>query len=341
MVWGRGALDVKIGVILWLEAVEALLAQGFQPERTLYLSFGHDEEVGGELGAKAVAELFEQRGIHPAFLFDEGGFLLDDYPLLPGRTVAQIMTAEKIYFTLTLTARGVSGHSSIPPAHSAIGKLATAIDRLEANPMAPRLSPPMRQMLEAAAPHVSAGKGFLFRNLWLTESMIVASMLEDPMQGAMVRTTAAVTLIEGGVKENVMPESAQATVNFRILPGDTPDDVLAHVRDVIDDPEIEVSAEPWEGLSEPGDVAGEGFRLAQASVAKVFPDAIVLPGLIPATTDARHFTGVVADAYRLIPARISIDLTSGFHGRDERIGIAHLAESASVAREMVRRAGQP
>jgi carboxypeptidase PM20D1 len=341
MVWGRGALDVKIGVILWLEAVERLLEEDFQPERTLYFSFGHDEEIGGDAGAKAVAERLGERGIRLAFLFDEGGFIFDDSPLLPGKVTAQIMTAEKVYFTVTLSARGLSGHSSIPPAHSAIGRLASAIHRLEANPMSGRLSDPVRQMFEAAAPHLPFSERLAFGNLWLTESMILRRMLADPMQGAMVRTTAAVTLIEGGVKENVMPEFAQATVNFRILPGDTPEDVLAHVRAVIDDSEIEVEAEPWGGIAAPGSIHAEGFTLAAEAALAVLPDAVVLPGLIPGATDARHFTDIAEDSYRFAPARISMELMSGFHGRDERIPIAHLGESAKIATEMVRRAGQP
>jgi carboxypeptidase PM20D1 len=143
------------------------------------------------------------------------------------------------------------------------------------------------------------------------------------------------------VKENVMPEFARATVNFRILPGDTPEDVLAHVEAVIDDSEIEVAAEPWEGIASPGSIHAEGFALAAEAALAVVPDAVVLPGLIPATTDARHFTDVAKDIYRFAPAWISMDSMGGFHGRDERIPIAHLGESAEIATEMVRRAGQP
>jgi len=175
-VWGRGTLDVKTGVILWLEAVEALLAEGIEPRRTIYLSFGHDEEIGGDNGAKVVASLFAERGIQLAFLFDEGGMIIEGHPLLPERTVANVVTAEKAYYTVELTAHGISGHSSMPPRNTAIGLLARAIQRVEENPMPARISPPLREMLETASPHLPFGQRFAINNLWLMEGVVKRSL---------------------------------------------------------------------------------------------------------------------------------------------------------------------
>jgi carboxypeptidase PM20D1 len=338
-VWGRGAIDVKTGVILWLEAMEALLAEGFVPERTIYLSLGHDEEIGGPNGAVAVAQLFRDRGIRPAFLFDEGGFILDGYPLLPDKTTALVVTAEKAYFTVRLTARGISGHSSMPPKHTAIGKLARAIVRIEENPMPTRLIAPVREMFEAASAHLPFIERFAFRNLWLTGGIVKRRLLKERVSAPLVRTTFAATIISGGVKDNVIPELAQATINVRRLPGDTPQDVLDHFKKVIDDPEIEIEGTNWGDGATPASVDGFAFPLAAAAIKEVMPDVIVLPGLLPGATDSRHFADLVDEILRFIPQRVHLELASGAHGRDERTAIETLSDSLAIAIGMVRRAG--
>jgi carboxypeptidase PM20D1 len=338
-VWGRGAIDVKSGVILWLEAIESLLTEGFQPRRTIYLSLGHDEEIGGREGALEVARLFRERGIRPAFLFDEGGFIFDGYPLLPDLTTALVVIAEKAYFTVELTTHGISGHSSMPPQSTAIGRLARAIQRVEENPMPTRLIQPVREMFEAASPHLSFGRRFATRNLWLMGGTVKRSLLREQTSAPLVRTTFATTLISGGVKDNVIPELAQATINVRILPGDTPEDVIAHLTRVIDDAEVEIEGTSWGEGAAPASASGPAFLLAKEAILDVLPDAVVLPGLIPGATDSRHFAGQVDEILRFVPERLSMDQTSGAHGRDERLAVEHLADSVAIAVGMVRRAG--
>jgi carboxypeptidase PM20D1 len=340
-VWGRGALDIKCGVIVWLEAVEALLAEGIVPERTVHLAFGHDEELGGTEGAAAIAKLLEGRGTKLALLFDEGGTISDDNPLLPGIDSAMVFVAEKTYLTLQLTAHGRGGHSSIPPRHTSIGKLASAIHRLEANPMPARLTDTMRAMLEASAPYQSFTRRFAFNNLWLTEGSVVGQLMDDELQRVMVQTSTAVTVIHGGVKDNVVPETAVAMVNFRLLPGDTPDDVVAHVRETIDDPDVDIESFGWSPAPPPASTDGAGFQLIRESVNAVLPDAVILPALLPGATDTRHYTAIAKDIYRFVPVRVGMKLMEGFHGRDERMGVAQLGDAVEMAAGLVRRSALP
>jgi len=340
-VWGRGALDIKCGVIVWLEAVEALLAEGIIPERTVHLAFGHDEELGGTEGAAAIAESLEARGTKLALLFDEAGSISDDNPLLPGRDAAMVFVAEKTFLTLRLTAHGRGGHSSIPPRHTSIGKLSSAIHRLEANPMPARLTDTMRAMLETSAPYQSFTRRFAFNNLWLTEGSVVGQLLDDDIQRVMVQTSTAATVIRGGVKDNVVPETAEALVNFRLLPGDTPDDVVAHVRETIDDPEIEIDPLGWSPAPPPASIDGAGFQLIRESVNEVLPDAVILPALLPGATDTRHYTRIAKDVYRFVPVRVGMILMKSFHGRDERMGVAHLGDAVDMAVGLVRRSALP
>lgn len=340
-VWGRGALDVKNGVIIWLEAAELLLAEGFVPERGLFFAFGHDEEIGGNAGAGELAKTLRERGVRISFLVDEGGMISGDLGLVPGKLMAQINTAEKTYFTIHLTATSEGGHSSTPPPHTAIGKLATAIHRLEANPLPLRISTPVRDLFGALAPHLPWARRLAFRNLWLTGGIVMRNMAKDPFQAAMLRTTTAATIIRGGVKENVVPKRATATVNFRILPGETPDDVLAHVRNVIDDPEIQISSDAWSTAPRPGRVDAPGYAVIADAIRSVLPEVLVVPGMLLGATDTRHFADIADDSYRFIGARVTRDQITGIHGTDERIAIDALAEAVEIHRGILRRAGAP
>lgn len=235
-VWGRGAMDDKISVIAILEAVEALLADGFQPRRTFYLAFGHDEEVGGVRGAKAIAELLAARDAEPyAFVLDEGGAVARG--MVPGveGAVALVGIAEKGYVNLELVVEGQGGHSSTPPEQTNIGILAEAVSELEENQFPAELQGPARDMFAWLAPEMSFGARAAFANLWLFEPVVTRMLLSDPSTASMVRTTTAVTIVEGGVKANVLPIRARALVNHRIIPGETTRSVLERVRSVVDD----------------------------------------------------------------------------------------------------------
>ena len=130
-VWGRGTMDDKVSVLGILEAVEKLLADGFQPQCTVYLAFGHDEEIGGQQGAAKIAALLSQRDVQPEFVLDEGSAITDG--IIPGvaAPVAMIGIGEKGDLSLQLTVTSPGGHSSLPPSESAIGILSRAIDKVE------------------------------------------------------------------------------------------------------------------------------------------------------------------------------------------------------------------
>ncbi len=239
-IWGRGALDDKFGVMGILEAVEYLLAKGFQPEPTIYLAFGHDEELGGPRGAQETARLLASRGVQAEMVLDEGGSLVRGG--IPGieEPVACIGIAEKGYLSIELTARVTGGHSSSPPKHTAIGILSAAIEKLENNQMKPSLRGPVKEFIEHIGPEMPFGYRLLLANLWLLQPVLNSTFPSNPALNASIRTTTAVTIVQGGVKENVLPSSAVAIVNFRLLPGNTIADVVEHVRRETADPHIEV-----------------------------------------------------------------------------------------------------
>jgi carboxypeptidase PM20D1 len=325
-VWGRGAMDDKGALIAVMEAVEALLSQGFEPERTIRLAFGHDEEVGGS-GAAAIAALLEDEGVRPYFVLDEGGAIVEG--MLPGLTqpLATVGIAEKGVASVALAVEIKGGHSSMPPRHTAIGILSRALVRLEDNPFPGGIQGPFRDMLETVGREMSFSRRLVLANLWLFRPLVERQFASMPAADTMMRTSTAVTIVEGGVKANVLPSKARAVVNFRIAPGDTVAGVLEHVRRVVADPRVavEVAREAWEP-SPVSPTDSEGFRLVERTIRQLFPDAVVAPYLLPGGTDSRHYGKLTSDVYRFAAIRLAQEDLPRAHGTDERLGVDALAQ---------------
>jgi carboxypeptidase PM20D1 len=336
IVWGRGAWDDKSSVVGLLEACEALLAAGFQPERTVLLAFGHDEEVSGTAGAQRIAALLAERGVRPECVLDEGAMVVSD-GFAGVAPVALVGIAEKGYAVVDLTVRAEGGHSSMPPPQTAIGVLSAAVARLEASPMPARLDGPVRQMLEYIGPETALGQRVVFANMWLTAPLVERRMASEPATNAFLRTTTAVTIVEGGTKENVLPGQARAVVNFRLRPGDTIDDVVAHVRAAVDDPRVEVAARPGANPASPvSDVAAPAFARIQTTIRQVYPDAVVAPYLVVGATDGRHYAGLTPNVYRFLPIAVPKPELSKFHGTNESISVENYVRCVQFYAQFIR-----
>ena len=342
-VWGRGAIDNKSAVVGMLEAVEILLAQGFRPARTIYLAYGHDEEVGGNRGARAIAALLQARGVRLEMVLDEGGVIGDGVIAGVPAPTALVGIAEKGFASVELTTEVPGGHSSLPPRQTAIGILSAAIARLEANPMPARLEEPTRQLFARVAPHFPFAQRAVFANLWATRPLVMGKLEAVPTTNAMVRTTTAVTIFQAGTKENVLPSRARAVVNFRILPGDRIRDVLAHVRRAVDDPRVTVRLAP-SFTAEPSPISStdaESFRTLQRTVRSVYPDAIVAPYLVVVVSDSRYFARMTGNVYRFLPLRLAPTDLARMHGTNERLSVRDYEQAIRFYHELVRTAAGP
>jgi carboxypeptidase PM20D1 len=327
-VWGRGTLDIKSGVVGALEAVEYLLKQGFQPERTVYLAFGHDEEVGGPNGAVAMAELLASRGVVLGSLMDEGGSVISGF--LPGvdTPVGVVGISEKGYLSLKLSVEVTGGHSSMPPQETAIGILSRAVNRLERTPLPAHLEVVEFLMgyLGSALPFVQR---MFFANTWLFGGILKKRLSQSNLMNATIRTTTAPTIIKAGVKDNVLPARAEAVVNFRILPGDTLRTVYEMVLDIINDPRVEVT--PYQGKTLDGgsgwnpspvaDTESAYFLRLSRLIREAYPEALVAPYLVLGGTDARHYAPVTENAFRFTPILMDNEDIKSVHGVNERLSI--------------------
>jgi len=330
-IWGRGALDIKNGVGGILEACEHLMREGFRPQRTIYIALGHNEESGGS-GNKQIAAVLKQRlAAHKQklhFVLDEGGAIL--HGIVPGvdRPVAFIGIAEKGYLSLRLQVEQSGGHSSMPPASTAAGILAAAVARLEADPFPLQITPATAATLDFLAPESKFSTRAALSNRWLLGPVIRSQFAASPSGAAVLRTTTAVTMFQAGVKENVLPKTATAVVNLRLLPGDRWEDAMRRVMQVIDDPRV--SVKPNRGLPgwEASKIArptSDGFRTLQQTIANTFPGVISVPGLLTGATDARHYEEIADDVYRFIPAQMHKSDLPRIHGINERISVADYA----------------
>jgi carboxypeptidase PM20D1 len=340
-VWGRGAWDDKGNLMSQLEAVEALVAAGFAPRRTILLAFGHDEEVGGS-GAKAIAELLATRGTRVEFVVDEGMLITEGMLKGLDPPAALVGLAEKGYVTVELTASATPGHSSMPSRRTAIGTLAGALARLSDTPMPARLTPLARDMLETLAPEMGGANRVLLSNLWLTGGLVVREFAKSPSTDATLRTTTAPTIVAGGNKENVLPGEARALVNFRILPGDTSQDVLAHVRRVVADEGVRIVAVGE--VHEPSRVSRidtPAYRTLSSAIRALDPAIVVAPGLMIGATDSRYFERLTDNVYRFSPVRVRAEDLSRFHGTNERIAIRNYGEMITFYHRLLSVAAGP
>ena len=318
--WGRGTLDDKLSVMSFLEATEALLAEGYRPARSLYLAFGHDEEVGGADGALQVARHFEEQGIEFEFVLDEGGVVTEGMVDSVDRPVAIIGIAEKGYVNLRLRVDAPGGHSSQPPPQTALGIVSRAVIKVEDNPFPAQLTY-VSTMFDAIAPYSTFTNRLAMANTWLLGPIIERQLLSNPGSAATMRTTTAATMASGSSKSNILPTRAEAVINFRIIPGETAESVRDRVIEIIDDDRVEVTMEYAIDPSSVSPTDSAGFELLARSIRGFDENILVAPYLVQGGTDARYFHSVSPNVYRFIMARATPDTMRTVHGIDERIPV--------------------
>ncbi len=336
-IWGRGSMDIKCQLISVFESVEALLAAKFKPERTIILTFSHNEEVLGT-GAMAVVKHLQEKGVRVEAVIDEGGSIYDG--IIPGVKgyVAAIGISEKGYLSLKFTAHATGGHSSTPPKETAIGILARAINRLENNrfPTDVRMVKPMFQGLGSAASPIMQ---VAFANLWLFGGIVAKILSAKGETDATIRTTTAPTLFHSGVKDNVLPSVAEAVVNFRILPGQSIADVCEFIRFIIKDNRVTfepMDQKAWEA-SPLSPVDDDAYRHIASVIDEIWPGSAIAPYIMLGGTDSRNFCEISDCVYRFSPLVVTNEDLNRVHGVNERIGVDEFHQMAdSIYRVMVR-----
>lgn len=336
-VFGRGALDDKGSTIAALEAVRALRKAGLAPARDVVVLVGADEETGGTLGIAKVAAAPPPWLRDPWLVLDEGSAIIPD--LIPGTLVAAIAVAEKGFATAHLRVRARGGHASMPTGEGAPDVLARALARLSRWREPGRFLPPIEAMLDRMGDARGGLARIVLKNRWLFSPLIRRTLDRTPGAAAMLRSTAAITILEAGVKDNVIPEEARAVVNLRLLPGERREAFLDRLRAAIADPRVEIAAEGAEAGGPIADYRSEPFRALEAilhgRLAGGGAPVLVVPIVTPGTTDVRHFAARGVPALRHLPFVLAADDLARLHGRDERVAIADLERAVGVYADLM------
>lgn len=335
-VWGRGAIDDKGATIAQLEAIAALQAAGLSPRRDVFMLINPDEEIGGEGGAARVIQRHWDRLEEPYAVLDEGSFVADDF--VPDTRLVPVAVGEKHYVTITLTVHGAAGHSSMPRDSDAPRVLSMALGRLAELELEPNVLPATEEFLDRVSDRMSFGTRVALRNRWLLGSVVNDMLAERPASNAMIRDTFALTILDAGVKDNVIPAHAQATINLRLLPGSSVSEVLARMERQIDDPRVQIDVVTDDGDSPVAPIEGEVWTRLETALASAYPaeSTIIAPMITPGTMDARFFAARGVPTYRLVPFVLDANERGRMHGVDERISIDNLEEAARVYAHLMR-----
>ena len=308
-IYGRGTLDMKGMLFSILEATDSLLAEGFRPERDVWIALGFDEETGGTQGALKIARYFEEQGIAFDAVYDEGGIIIA--PGLGGiqRTAALVGTAEKGFSTIRITVRGTGGHSSMPPEKGSLVLAAEIIEMLNQERMPAFLTAPVIAFLDR---------------------------IGGSMGVALVRTTTAITMARGSDAANVLASEAEVTVNFRLLPGNTTAQVKRHVENICNgyDVRIEELSTREPSQISPDDV--HAFEMIRTSLAGLYPGTIVTPYLTLGGTDAYKYEAVSPNVYRFMPVLLTEQEQGTIHNENESISLENYGRMIAYFRDLIR-----
>lgn len=340
-------------------ALALLVRQGVPRERAVVFAATAAEEAGADLGADWLVEHHWEKLGPPAVVWNEGGFSLRS-PLVGGRVLNGVAVTEKRSLWMTLRASGPGGHGSQPLRDGAVDRLVRALDRILAHPTPIRVTPTVAETLRRAGSAAAFPLGAVLRHVSNPVVLRLASrdLEANRTTNAMVRDTIALTGLGAGVKHNVIPRSAEARLDVRLLPDTDPDRFLAWLREVIADPSIEIALEPdgdyvtargWrQRVLGNGDapvpdspVANELFRALEAELAAELPESITVPLLMPGASDSKWFRARGVPAYGYLPALIDDELLGTVHGLDERIPLAELERAVRVSYRVLARLVAP
>lgn len=335
VVWGRGTIDTKVTLLSIMESTEYLLNENFIPENDIYFSFAGDEEVSGP-SAQEIVKHLKSLNIKPELVLDEGGVVIDG--VFPGvnKSTALIGVGEKGYLDLEVQFESQGGHASAPPKHGITGSMGKLLQDLEKKSMSSEFTAPVMELFNRLGRHSTFGYKLIFANMWLLKPVLNGVFTNQGGQmNALIRTTTAVTILEGSSAYNVLPPNGKVGINARLLKKDTMESTKNYISSLIDVPH-KLKVIGGREASEISSHESEGFKFLENVILSLWPDAIVSPYLMIAGTDSRHFHEISDNVLRFAPIEITKEEMSLIHSNNERIRIETVMKSVECYVKIIR-----
>ena len=323
-IWGRGTLDTKVTFNGILFAADHLICEGFVPENDIYFAFSGGEEVNGE-GAIRIVDYFEENGIEPAFVIDEGGAIVEN--VFPGvkQACGLIGIAEKGMMDVSYTVRSGGGHASAPKPNAPVDRLSAACLKMLNHPFKARLTPPVAEMFDTLGRYSSFVYKIIFSNIRLF--MPVLDLICKKSGGelnALMRTTVAFTQMNGSAASNVIPPEASMVSNIRLNPADNVESALEYIKKTVGDDKVEITCANGMDPSRISTTDSEGWRKVSSAVASTWKGCIVAPYLMVQCSDSRHYGRISDRVYRFSAMDLTSEERATIHGNNEKIRLEAL-----------------
>lgn len=322
-VWGRGASDSKGLIMAHMEALEGLVADGFEPDYDIYLGYGYNEEVGSKSrqnSAELICRTLQERGVRLGILIDEGGFVMDGENIGADRPYAAVWISEKGYATYKMTAEDTERAKNPLTEKNVVADLARAIVSLNEKPFPDVCLPEVANEFRSLVPYADGKLRDMFANAEDRLEDLLEYYKDTPLTLSKFRTLVSITEISSSTNFGRIPDHASAQILCRLLPGDSSDAVRDRLQEITG-PNVEIRKISATEASPYSKTDGPAFAALSQAILDTYPDAFVFPSLLVAGTDARNYYPICDCVCRFTGFRDHLAMNHGAHSVNEHFAI--------------------
>ncbi|WP_320957699.1 M20/M25/M40 family metallo-hydrolase [Enterocloster asparagiformis] len=327
-VYGRGALDCKSMIMGQFEALEALIAEGYEPKQDIYLAYGYNEEVGTTTecpSARLICEHLKAQGVRLGLVIDEGGEIVSGSTAGVKGLLGNIAVAEKGFASMEVYKTGKAGHLAMPGHNCVMADLARVLVKIADYPRPYRVTAPMAMQYKLLAESVDEYKTY-YENIDSHMDWLIPRLEADPRTGAKFQTTLAMTMASGSPSTSSLPERVSVSMNLRLLEGDTVEGILKDFRELAgEESGVKIELTAGRNPSPASEIDMGLFARFQEALDQIYPDIQVVPVICIGGTDAFYYHPICDRVYRFSGGRRHPD-NGPSHGYNEAYSLETIGD---------------